>query len=207
MFRRHLPLAAILVVAGVTCITALPVGAAAANPGCGLPFFAIEANYRPQTFSAGAYVISPPTRDGFTVVRLNIVQWPLPPSTPISDGYGYRSCAGCSAFHEGIDFTPGDRYPVQVIADGVVVESESSGALGQHVIVQHVVAGQVVLSLYGHLTAGSDTVAVGDSVGRGDVIGLVGSTGQSTGPHLHFGIQVDGVLIDPYPWLIAHANS
>lgn len=199
--RRMLPLASVLVVAAITCCTGLPAQAAA--PVTAAPAPAL----RPQVYTAPAFAAASVTRDSFAVIRLDRVQWPLSASTPISDGYGYRSCTGCSSFHEGIDFTPGDGYPVQTIADGVVVESEYSGALGQHVIIQHVVAGQILLSLYGHLTAGSATVAAGDSIDRGAVIGLVGSTGQSTGPHLHFGIQVDGVLIDPYPWLSTHANS
>ncbi len=50
-------------------------------------------------------------------------------------------------------------------------------------------------------------VAVGQTVTRGQQLGLVGSTGQSTGPHLHFGIQIGDTLIDPLPWLTQHVNS
>jgi murein DD-endopeptidase MepM/ murein hydrolase activator NlpD len=75
------------------------------------------------------------------------------------------------------------------------------------VIVRHVIDGETVLSLYGHMQAGSDTVSVGDTITRGEVLGLVGSTGQSTGPHLHFGIQIGDGLIDPYPWMLQHVNS
>lgn len=146
-------------------------------------------------------------RDSFGVTQFTLVQWPVPASTPMASGYGYRSCAGCSAFHEGLDLNPGEGYPVQVIADGVVVESEFSGALGAHVIVEHVVDGQVLRTIYGHMLGDSLAVSVGQTVARGQQLGLVGSTGQSTGAHLHFGIQIGDTLIDPLPWLLAHANT
>ncbi len=198
--RRFLPLAAIVVVSGLTCTVVLP---ASADVAIELATVA----YQPQAFTVGDVVIPPVLRDTFTITQYDRVQWPLPGSTPISDGYGYRNCAGCSTFHEGIDFTPGEGYPVQAIADGLVIASEYSGALGQHLIVAHTIAGQTVVSIYGHLQAGSDTVSTGDAVARGEVIGRVGNTGQSTGPHLHLGIQTGDGLIDPYPWLMAHANS
>lgn len=199
-YRRLLPIASVLVIAGTTCISALPASADV--------FTGDEpAVYQAQTFATGDFVIPAPGRDSFAIGQYYAVQWPLPVSTPISDGYGYRSCAGCSTFHEGIDFTPGNGYPIQSIADGVVVESEYSGALGQHVIIQHDIDGQVVQSIYGHMQSGSDTVAVGDAVSRGEVVGRVGSTGQSTGPHLHFGIRLGSGLVDPYPWMLAHVNS
>jgi murein DD-endopeptidase MepM/ murein hydrolase activator NlpD len=199
--RRFLPLAAIVVVSGLTCTAALPASADVVARE-------VEAvALVPQAFAVGDVVIPPVLRDSFAISQYDQVQWPLPGSTPISDGYGYRSCGGCSTFHEGIDFTPGDGYPVQAVADGTVIESEYSGALGQHVIISHTVGGQTVLSIYGHLRAESNAVSTGDAVARGQVIGLVGSTGQSTGPHLHFGIQTDDGLIDPYPWLLAHVNT
>jgi murein DD-endopeptidase MepM/ murein hydrolase activator NlpD len=161
-----------------------------------------------QTFTAPAITpIVHVQRDAFGTTVFSLVQWPLPSGTPMADGYGYRSCAGCSAFHEGIDLNPGYGYPVQAIADGVVVESEFSGALGAHVIIEHVVDGQTIRSLYGHMQGDSLAVSVGQAVARGQQLGLVGSTGQSTGPHLHFGIQIGDTLIDPLPWLLEHANS
>lgn len=145
-------------------------------------------------------------RDTFGVTVYSLVQWPVPSGTSMASGYGYRSCYGCSAFHEGLDLNPGNGYPVQAIADGVVVESEFSGALGAHVIVEHVIDGVVLRSLYGHMQGGSLAVSVGDSVSIGQQLGLVGSTGQSTGPHLHFAIQIGDELIDPLPWLVEHRN-
>ena len=199
-YRKLLPVASVLVIAGMTCVSALPASADVFTE-------TVVAVYEPQAYAAGDFVIPPIGRDSFAIGHYYEVQWPLPVSTPISDGYGYRSCAGCSTFHEGIDFTPGSGYPIAAIAAGVVVESTFAGALGQHVIVRHVIDGETVLSLYGHMQAGSNTVSVGDTITRGEVLGLVGSTGQSTGPHLHFGIQVGGGFIDPYPWMLQHVNS
>jgi murein DD-endopeptidase MepM/ murein hydrolase activator NlpD len=161
-----------------------------------------------QSFKAPAIVATMPAllRDGWAVSVFSLVQWPVPASTTMSSGYGPRSCAGCSSYHEGIDLNPGNGFPVTAIADGVVIESEFSGALGAHVVIAHVIDGQIVQSQYGHMQGDSLAVAVGQQVTVGQQIGLVGSTGQSTGPHLHFGIIINGTLIDPEPWLYEHAN-
>jgi murein DD-endopeptidase MepM/ murein hydrolase activator NlpD len=139
------------------------------------------------------------------------VRWPFPGSIRISDGYGPRAapCAGCSTFHDGLDMNPGEGTPIGSIADGVVssVTAYDNGGLGVHVLIDHVVAGQNVTSTYGHMRAGSAAVSVGQSVVAGQVIGSVGSTGQSTGPHLHLELHLDGVTaIDPYSWLTEHAG-
>src|SRR5690606_21744821 len=127
-------------------------------------------------------------RDAFSVTEFDLVQWPLPASTRISSWFGARSCAGCTSDHRGIDFNPGAGAPIAAIADGVVVESGWGGALGERIIIEHVVNGQQVRSLYAHMASGTRAVAVGSTVARGQIIGRVGSTGLSTGPHLHFGI-------------------
>ena len=139
------------------------------------------------------------------------VRWPFPGSVRISDGYGPRSapCAGCSTFHDGLDMNPGEGTPIGSIADGVVssVTAFDDGGLGVHVMIDHVVAGQNVTSTYGHMRAGSAAVSVGQSVTAGQVIGNVGSTGQSTGPHMHLELHLNGVTaIDPYGWLTEHAG-
>ena len=161
-----------------------------------------------QSFTAPAIVAALPAagRDGWAVSVFSLVQWPVPSSSTMSSGYGPRSCSGCSSYHEGVDLNPGNGFPVVAIADGVVIESEFSGALGAHVVIAHVVDGQIVQSQYGHMQGQSLAVVVGQQVTIGQQLGLVGSTGQSTGPHLHFGIIIDGQLINPEPWLHAHAN-
>jgi murein DD-endopeptidase MepM/ murein hydrolase activator NlpD len=140
-----------------------------------------------------------------------LVRWPFAGTTRISDGYGPRSapCGGCSTFHDGLDMNPGVGTPVGSIADGVVssVTATDSGGLGVHVMIDHLVDGRKITSTYGHLLAGSAAVSVGQSVIAGQLIGNVGSTGQSTGPHLHLELHLDGVIaIDPYGWLTAHAG-
>jgi murein DD-endopeptidase MepM/ murein hydrolase activator NlpD len=137
------------------------------------------------------------------------IQWPFPIAVPISSGFGDRvsPCKGCSSYHEGVDFTPGGGTPIQAIADGVVslVRSDSWG-LGTHVVIDHHIGGHLIQSVYGHMKAGSVRVKVGQQVKVTDIVGLVGSTGASTGDHLHLEIHVDGVQVDPFAWLKAHAN-
>lgn len=166
----------------------------------------------PQTFRAASIAEEAPvTRDGYTVQEYTLVQWPVPSSTTMSSAFGYRSCAGCSSNHLGIDLNPGNGYPIQAIADGVVVVAEeSSGGLGVHIEIEHRVNGETFTSIYGHMLSGSMTVTVGQPVSRGQQIGQVGNTGASTGAHLHFGIKagdVTGTEIDPYDWLLTYANS
>ena len=160
-----------------------------------------------QAYTAPAGVDAPVARDAFAISSYSVVQWPVPAGTPISSGFGYRECDGCATNHTGTDFNPGSGYPIQAVADGVVTEAgyDSTG-YGNKVVVQHVIDGQVVSTLYAHMLDGSIAVSVGQTVPRGTVLGLVGSTGISTGAHLHLGVIVDGIFIDPYPWLLAHVN-
>ena len=160
-----------------------------------------------QSFTAPTIVATMPAllRDGWAVSVFSLVQWPVPSTTRLSSGFGPRSCAGCSSYHQGIDLNPGNGYPVTAIADGVVIESEYSGALGAHVVIAHVINGEVVQSQYGHMQD-SLAVVVGQQVTIGQQLGVVGNTGMSTGPHLHFGIIMNGVTIDPEPWLHEHVN-
>ena len=136
------------------------------------------------------------------------IRWPFPYTVPITSGFGPRFlCAGCSTQHNGIDFTPGSGTPIQAVAEGLVVKSiEDNSGWGNHVVVAHNINGQRVESLYAHMISGSATVQPGDTVGVGQVLGLVGNTGQSYGAHLHLEIHLDGTPIDPYAWLTANAS-
>ena len=140
--------------------------------------------------------------------RTGAVRWPFPTRVPISDGFGPRvsPCAGCSSQHMGTDFLGGDGNPIYAIADGVVSLSAASGGYGTHVYIDHVVNGQQVRSLYSHMRAGSTPLFAGQRVSAGDFVGLVGSTGNVTGPHLHFELTVNGTNVDPYAWLQANAG-
>jgi murein DD-endopeptidase MepM/ murein hydrolase activator NlpD len=137
----------------------------------------------------------------------SLIQWPFHVTVPIADGFGYRvaPCDGCSSDHKGVDFDPGQGAPIMAIADGTVTQVvETWGGLGYHVVVAHNVNGIAFETWYCHMYQGSITVAVGQTVKLGDVLGLVGDTGMSTGAHLHLEIHVDNVPVDPYAFLVAH---
>ncbi len=139
------------------------------------------------------------------------IQWPFASGVPISGVFGHRiaPCSnGCSSDHKGVDFAPGMGAPIQAIADGVVREAVNSDTgLGVHLVIDHVIDGQLVTSVYGHMLPGSLRVKAGDPVKVGTQIGQVGNTGASTGPHLHLEIHIaDGTPVDPFAWLQEHAN-
>lgn len=133
------------------------------------------------------------------------IQWPFAVGVPISYGFGMRS----GRMHEGVDFVPGYGAPIQAIADGTVrVATNAGGAYGVHVIIDHEIDGQLVSSHYAHMVYGSITVAPGQKVEVGQVIGKTGNTGRSYGAHTHFEILMNGTTtIDPIPWLRQHAGG
>ncbi|WP_349897232.1 M23 family metallopeptidase [Parafrigoribacterium soli] len=148
------------------------------------------------------------SRDAYSITSAPGLQWPVNPGSRIADGFGPRvsPCSGCSSYHEGVDFDAGYGAPVHAIAAGVVVETSAAGyrALGVHVRIQHIIGGQAVTSVYGHMQTGSMRLRVGDAVDAGQVLGLVGSTGASTGAHLHFEIRLGGGrAVDPLAWMHA----
>ncbi len=133
------------------------------------------------------------------------IQWPFAVGVTMSYGFGMRS----GRMHEGIDFTPGAGAPIQAVAEGTVrVASEAGGAYGVHVIVDHVIDGQLVSSHYAHMQYGSMEVVPGQAVTAGTVLGKTGNTGRSFGAHMHFEILMNGTTaIDPMPWLRQHAGG
>ena len=142
----------------------------------------------------------------YTVNNSGIIRWPFNSAVPLGDHFGYRPapCKGCSTFHKGTDFETGDGAPIYAVAAGTVTISEKSGSLGQHVAISHVINGHAFTSIYGHMRAGSEVMQVGDVIKEGQVVGLTGSTGESTGPHLDFEIDVNGIPIDSFVWLKAN---
>jgi murein DD-endopeptidase MepM/ murein hydrolase activator NlpD len=100
-------------------------------------------------------------------------------------------------FHSGIDISAALGAPVMAAADGVVVAvGHSTSGYGTYVVIAH---GPGIATLYGHLL--ETQAREGDRVVRGQVIGLEGSTGFSTGPHVHFELRVNNLAIDPMPYL------
>lgn len=136
------------------------------------------------------------------------VRWPFPFAAPISSGFGSRAapCLGCSSYHQGLDFVPGYGTPIQAIAGGTVTLAQQGGGYGNLVHIDHVINGQRVTSVYAHMVWDSSPLRVGDTIEAGDLVGLVGSSGLSTAPHLHFELHLDGVPVDPYAWFITNAS-
>ena len=175
---------------------------------------ASEAEIEPFTVAAYAVEAAPPpivsevaSVGSVSLVESDLIVWPVVSYDRRASGFGPRSapCAGCSTFHDGVDFNPGAGTPVMSIADGVVVlATENGGGLGVNVEVQHNIGGELITSSYAHMQYGSLAVSEGQSVSAGQQLGLVGSTGQSTGPHLHLEMfGADGVRFDGFAWLSA----
>ncbi len=128
---------------------------------------------------------------------------PPPPPPPkfvrpgtgrLTSGYGAR----WGRLHAGIDLAAGVGAPISAVAAGTVVAAGSEGGYGRVVRLQH---DDGTLSLYAHMS--ELLVSPGQRVTPGTYLGLEGSSGHSTGPHLHFEVRVGGVPVDPEPWLRA----
>lgn len=122
--------------------------------------------------------------------------WPV--SGQITSPYGWRThpVYGGRSFHTGIDIGVGHGTPIDAARSGRVVDAGYMGAYGLAAIIDH---GEGMATLYAHMS--SIRVSVGQQVRTGDVVGLVGSTGYSTGPHLHFEVRVNGSHQNPMNWL------
>lgn len=135
------------------------------------------------------------------------VQWPFEVGVPITAGYGSSSyLATFSTAHNGVDFTPGEGAEIHAVAAGTVrIATEAGGGYGVTVVIDHIIDGELISTRYAHMQYGSLRVAEGDTVTAGQVIGSVGSTGRSTGPHLHLEVLLGGTeYTDPLAWLEAH---
>ncbi len=132
------------------------------------------------------------------------IQWPLAYGVRLSSGYGPRR----GRMHFGIDLVPGAGAPIQAIAEGTVrVASEAGGGYGVHVILDHVIDGQMVTTHYAHMQYRSLGVQAGDTVQVGDFLGKVGNTGQSNGAHLHFEVLINGVNVNPLTFMLQYAGT
>lgn len=112
--------------------------------------------------------------------------WTKPTTGRLTSGYGWRDFGG-SEYHYGIDIANASGTPVVAAADGIVSYAAPLSTYGNAVIVTHSVGGQIYTSLYAHLS--SYNVSVGTKVSKGMQIAKIGTTGRSTGPHLHFEIH------------------
>lgn len=115
-----------------------------------------------------------------------------------SSGYGYRNAPtrGASRNHKGIDIPGAIGTPIYATADGFIGRAESVGGYGKLVEINH---GNAVQTRYGHLSAMN--VTPGQRIRKGDILGYMGSTGRSTGSHLHYEVRIAGEAINPTAFL------
>ena len=117
----------------------------------------------------------------------------------LTSGFGMRDhpVLGGRRQHQGIDLAAPSGTPVYATADGIVSRADWYSSYGLYISVEH---GAAMQTRYAHLSRLA--VAAGDTVKKGDLIGYVGSTGRSTGPHLHYEVRVDGLAVNPIPYMV-----
>lgn len=125
-------------------------------------------------------------------------QFSFPSDGRVTSNFGYRihPILGYRRFHAGVDFGAGYGSPIRAADSGVVIFAGWYGGYGRSVIINH---GGNLTTLYAH--ASEVYVAEGQTVQRGQAIAAIGSTGLSTGPHLHFEVRVNGEPVDPMQYL------
>ena len=131
--------------------------------------------------------------------------WPV--EGPVTGSFGERTDPfnGEGAFHSGVDISANYGQPIIAPADGVVTFADFLGGYGKAVVVDH---GHGITTRYGHLA--SFAVAVGQYVHRAEIIGYVGLSGRSTGPHLHYEVRINDTPVNPHKYLrltYAHAGG
>ena len=124
--------------------------------------------------------------------------WPCPGYKRISDEYGSRMhpILGVEKFHNGLDMAAPSGTAILAAYDGDVVAAAYSGSMGNYIMIDH---GSGLYTIYMHCSA--LYVSKGQSVSKGQNIAAVGSTGRSTGPHLHFGVRLNGNYTSPWNYL------
>ncbi len=177
--------------------------AAVPRSAMGGPFIPVKLTANAGPFEKQLYRINTTRAE---MDRLNRTLALVPYRKPVigevefTSGFGVRSdpFLGRPAMHTGLDFRAATGDPARVTANGKVVSAGWSGGYGRMVEVDH---GNGLSTRYGHLS--EINVKVGEIVKLGQVIGLVGSTGRSTGPHLHYETRIDGEAVDPQKFLRA----
>lgn len=117
----------------------------------------------------------------------------------ITSRFGYRKSpfTGLEEFHNGLDISTQEGTPVIATADGIVTFVGKKGELGKMVIIDH---GHGMITRYAHLEKAS--TKSGKAIKRGDIIGEVGNSGRSTGPHLHYDVRLNGVSVNPEKYIL-----
>ncbi len=124
--------------------------------------------------------------------------WPAPSYTVITSEFGWRTdpINGNRAYHNGVDMAAAEGTPIVAAYDGIVTDAGYNWSMGNYVIIDH---GTGLYTIYMH--ASKLHVAKNDIVARGELIAAIGTTGRSTGPHLHFSVRLDGVYVSPWNYL------
>lgn len=127
-----------------------------------------------------------------------VFAWPAPSYKRISDDYGYRihPILGTQQFHNGVDMAAPGGSPILAAYDGKVVAAAYSNSMGNYIMIDH---GDGLYTIYMHASA--LYVSSGTEVSKGDKIAAVGSTGRSTGNHLHFSVRLNGSYVSPWNYL------
>ena len=131
--------------------------------------------------------------------------WPVEGQVTGSFGERIDPFNGEGAFHSGVDISSNLGRPVIAPADGVVTVCDFMGGYGKAIVVDH---GHGISTRYGHLSGYA--VRPGQHISRGDVLGYVGLSGRSTGPHLHYEVRINDTPVNPYKYLritVAHSGA
>ena len=122
--------------------------------------------------------------------------WPVEGRVTSSFGEREDPFNGEGAFHAGMDISAPTGTPIRATADGLVDSAETANGYGRQVILDH---GHGIRTVYGHMA--KMVVLAGQHVTRGQIIGYVGQTGRSTGPHLHYEVRINNVPVNPHKYL------
>jgi murein DD-endopeptidase MepM/ murein hydrolase activator NlpD len=131
--------------------------------------------------------------------------WPVEGQVTGSFGERIDPFNGEGAFHSGVDIGSSYGHPIVAPADGVVTVTDTMGGYGKTIMIDH---GSGISTRYGHLSGFA--VTTGQHVQRGDIIGYVGESGRSTGPHLHYEVRINDTPVNPYKYLrmtVAHTGG
>ncbi|NBC37042.1 peptidoglycan DD-metalloendopeptidase family protein [Novosphingobium sp. FSY-8] len=141
--------------------------------------------------------------DGSAPVDANARPVAIPSRVPLdgvrlTSDFGMRThpVLGGYRMHKGIDLSSAIGTPVYATADGVIGRADWFSGYGLYIQIEH---GGAMQTRYGHLSRLN--VAAGQMVRKGDLIGYVGTTGRSTGPHLHYEVRIEGVAVNPIPYM------
>ena len=154
---------------------------------------------------------APAATGNFTAapVRVTTARVAIPSRMPVegtrltSDfGMRYHPVLGGRRGHKGIDLAGPVGTPIHATADGVISKAEWFSSYGLYVSLEH---GGEIQTRYGHMSRLN--VFAGQRVRKGDVIGYIGTTGRSTGPHLHYEVRISGVAVNPIPYMQADQFS